>query len=393
MYSDFYKLFQRVSQIENWTISELSRHFQLPQEFFREISPGLITVVRKSRQLLQSYLLPGSFFFVKDRVAVRGMPKILFGATYQPLNAITCQAEQELRACLAEHPVIFEEKINGVNLRMFRVGDEYFFATRLKIHSGSILTDYSFSQIARELVETRYPGARALADAGFHLIFELVSPLFDFLGTPSRTTDLILLDLLENQRFVSRERKETLAEQYQLKIAPVIATLDRPLTDRQFLKEIKRLEYLCHAQKIEGVVAKGFQPNSDQIFLKIKAQEIQTEHWGTPEIPRRFILEVIRGLKHELDPAEFLDRAFALELVLDELSDEFEVNPENREKVEAYYEAERSEMAEKYDAFTRARQLWANQPFESRRDIALATQDEPQAVRFYLFQFWKEKQD
>lgn len=393
MYSDFYKLFQRVSQIENWTISELSAHFQVPPEFLREISPGLITVVRKSDQILHSYLLPGSFFFVPERVAVRGMPKILFGETYQPPNAITCQAEQELRACLSEQPVILEEKINGVNMRMFRVGDDYFFATRRKIDSSSILVDSSSSQIARKLVETQYPGARALADAGFHLVFELVAPVFDFLSTPSRTTDLILLDLLENHRFVSRAQKERLAEQHQLKISPIIATLERPLTDRQFLKEIKRLEYLCHARKIEGLVAKGFQPNSDQIFLKIKAQEIQTEHRGTAEIPKRFILEVIRGLKHELEPAEFLDRPFALDLILDELSDEFVVNPENREKVEAYYEAERNEMAEKFDAFTRARQLWASQPFESRRDIALATKDEPQAVRFYLFQFWKEKQD
>jgi ATP-dependent RNA circularization protein (DNA/RNA ligase family) len=393
MYSGFYKLFQRVAQIENWTISELSAHFQLPSECFRETSPGIITVLRKSTQLPHSYLLPGSFFFVKEHVAVRGMPKILFGQVYQPPNAVTCRAEQELRACLSENPIILEEKINGVNIRMYRVGEQYYFATRRKFNGTRQLGEYVFSEIARECVEKKYPGACALVDAGFQPVFELISPMFGFLSTTPRATDLILIDVLENHRFVGREKKATLAEQYQLKIPNVIATIEQPLTDRQFLKEIKRLEYLCHELKIEGLVAKGCLPDSDQVFLKIKAQEIQTEHWGTTEIPKRFILEVIHGLKNELEPAEFLDRNFALGLILDELSDDFVIIPENQEKVEQYYETHRGEVAEQFAAHARARQLWADHPFESRRDIALATQDEHQFVRFYLFQFWKENQN
>ena len=126
---------------------------------------------------------------------------------------------------------------------------------------------------------------------------------------------------------------------------------------------------------------------------KIKAQNIQTEHWGTAAIPKRFILEVIRRLKTELKPEEFLNPDFALHLILDELEDEFLISPENQKKVEQYYTEERTEIATNFAAFQRAEILWNNTKFESQRDIALATQTEDQLVRFYLFQFWKETQN
>lgn len=393
MYSDFYKLFQGVYQIDDWTISELSAHFQLPAEYFTEAAPGIITIDQKSNKLPHSYNLPGSIFFVTERVAVRGMPKILFGSIYQPEDTVGSLAEPELRSGLAHQPVIFEEKINGVNIRLFKVGGNYFFASRHQYNGLRGLGEHDIGQIAREVVEKHYPGAFALVDAGFHPVFELLAPEFDFLSVPPRTTDLILIDLMENHRFVAREQKAALAEQYQLKIPKLVSTLEKPLTERQFLKQIKRLEYLCHQLKIEGVVAKSHQPDSDQVFLKIKAQSIQTEHWGTPAIPKRFILEVIRGLKSELPPEKFLDAEFALRLIKDELSDEFIINQENQAKIRQYYDEEAREMTARFTAFQRAEVLWRENKFQSRREIALAAKAEPPLVRFYLFQFWKENQN
>jgi len=389
MYLDFYQIFQQVNRLPEWTVDSLSHYFQVPSSHFKEVAPGIILAEPARTGRAVDFLIQGAIFFQKGRIAVRGMPAIFYGSAYQKSLPVAFTAEQELLDCLDQEPLIFEQKYDGLNIRLYQVAARYYFATRFQYNAYKEKSDLNPGELTQKIVEQKYPEAYALADSGYVPVFELLSPAFADFTQPTKSEDLILIDILKDNKFVKRAEKEALARKYQLRLPPIIATLEQPVTSRQFLKRMKSLEYQCHQLGIEGVVGKTFQGDSDQVFIKIKAQNIRTDHLGTPEIPKRFILEAVEYIRLELTRTEFVDRQYGLGKIIDTLSDDFIITPENRQKIEQYYEEKRTVVDRELRAFNRARQLFAEHQFQSTKEMALFTRNEDQLVRFFLFQLGK----
>lgn len=391
MYLDFPQKFRAIHRLDEWTIESLSDCFQVPEKNFAEVAPGIIMVISKYSEKLIGYLLRGSLFFPEQRYALRGMPKIMYGQIYQATTPAAVTAERELLSCLKNEKILFEEKLDGVNIRMYRVQSKYYFATRMRYDGLSEKSEFPFGEMARNMIEKKYPGAFKMVDAGYVPIFEMLSPKFEYLSLKAKEDDMVMIDLLKDNQFLRRERKEELANEYGLKIPKIISTIERSMTPKQFLKEIKSLEYYSHQLGLEGVVAKAFSGDSDQAFLKVKTQDIRSEHWGTMGIPKRFILEVARSMKAEHAREEFINREFMLPKIIDELSDDFLISEKNLPKIEQYYEEVRSHVADEVEAMARARELFDKHQFKSRKDIALATRTEEKLVRHFLFKQWEER--
>lgn len=391
MYLDFNQTFQGVYAVKDWSVESLSQYFKMPAECFAEVAPGVILVIQKWTEQAIGYLMRGSIFFVEERVAIRGMPKIMYGRIYQESTPAAVVAERELLSCLKNDTILFEEKLDGVNIRMYRVKNKVYFATRMKYDGVSEKGDFIFGEIAETIIDKKYPKAYELVDAAYILIFEMLSPKFDYLTLKAKQDDMILIDVMQQNKFLRRGEKEKLARQYDLKVPKIISTIDRSLSQKQFLKEIKSLEYYCHQLGIKGVVAKAFKDDSDQVFLKVKTQDVWTEHWGTMGIPKRFITEVIRQFKAELSKEEFINRDFTLSKIIEELSDDFVISEHNIPKIEQYYDEEYSKVAYELKASQRAKEILEQTNFQSKKEIALATQKESQLVRHFLFKYWMDE--
>lgn len=389
MYLDFHTIFQDIDKIDRWSIQSLSQHFQIPPNYFAEVDPGVLLIVHKWAEQPIGYLLRGSIFFVNARVAVRGMPKIMYGSIYQETIPAAIEAEKELLSCLKTNPILFEEKLDGVNIRMYRANSHYYFATRMKYDGLSDKGSFRFGDMAKEIIDKNYPAAYALVDDGYVPIFELLSPRFDYLSIPALKDDIVILDILKDNKFLHRAEKEALAARYELKTCQIISTIDRQMTHKRFLKEIKKLEYHCHQLGIEGVVAKAFINNSDQVFLKIKTQDIRSEHWGTSGIPKRFIVEIVRNLKAELSLNEFVDQSYTLPKLIEELSDDFIISEKNSQKIKRYYAEIQSQVQTELAAIERAQTILKNRKFNSKKELAEATKAESRFVRYHLFREWK----
>ncbi len=389
MYLDFQKIFSKINQVQDWTVQSLSEALQITQKNFFELTPEIITILPIDLTHQNDYLLTGTIFFIDAHLAIRGMPKICypFFSAHHNLNA--SHAEQELKSCLENQSIILEEKIDGINLRFFRVGEQFFFRPRFNAKRQKNSIDFNYEQITRKIIENNYPESFNLVNSGKVLIFELVSPAFNFVSIPSQKEDLVLIDVLKNNKFLSRREKEEIAGMTGLPLPRVIKTIDQPLNDRQFLKEIKSLEYLSHQLGIEGMVAKGQNHDGDQVFLKIKAQGYRVEHIGTSEIPRRIINEVIQSLKIELGWEYFVNRETGWPILLNELGADFILNDENRQKIEQYYESERTITLQKLEACQQAQMILKNQKFSSRKEVAQAAGNNSR-LRQFLFQIWEE---
>lgn len=391
MYLEFNKIFQGVNQIENWTLTSLSQYFQLPCETFTEVMPGVIFATQKIISHATGFLLPGAIFETKLRQAQRNLPPMLYGSVYQAqVTPLAEQAEHEIRACLESGPVIFEEKLPGICVRFFRLGDVHYLATRRHVTPFGELRPIPPLKIAKRFIQQQCPRTIELVDAGYGLIFELISPGFKHLLFPSPTEALVLVDILEQNKFLNHQQKERLASKYHLELPRVITTQVQTLSAQQFLKKVKSLEYQCHQLGIEGVVAKASRDDSDQVFLKIKSQSVRCDHLGTAEIPKRFIQEAIQTLKMEVPRTQFVQSGYALTQLYAELADDFLISPGNQAKIEARYQLEQQKALQEITAAERARELWQAHSFQSRKEIVAATGDEDRRVRSFLFEFWEE---
>lgn len=389
MFLDFYKNFQKINKVQDWSIQSLGDALQVSQKNFFEITPQILTILPVHLANQHDYLLAGTIFFVAERIAIRGTPKICYPFACTHHNMYASQVEQELRSCLEHTPTIFEEKINGINLRFFCIGKQYYFLTRFQAGLKKKPADFNFEQTARRILEKNYPKAFDLVHSSAVLIFELLSPVFDFLSIPSRIEDLVLIDVIRNHKFLSRLEREEIAATTGLSLPRVLKTLDQPLSDRQFLKEIKSLEYMAHQLGIEGMIAKSQSSEGEQVFLKIKAQGYRVEHIGTSEIPRRIINEVLHSLKIEMGWENFVNQELIRPMLLNELSSDYILTSDNRQKIEQYYEDERKLILQKLEAFQQAQMILKTQKFASRKEVAQAAGSNS-ILRQFLFQIWEE---
>lgn len=389
MYLDFQKTLNTIHQVQDWSIQSLGDALQIDQRNFFEIEPGILVIQPIHFTKPTDYLLTGTLFFTNKRIAIRGTPDIFFPFSSARHNQNANLAEQELKSCPENQSIIFEEKIDGLNLRFFCIGEQYFFLPRICPGLKKNLPDFNFEKTARQILEHKYQKAFELVRAGSVFIFELISPALDFLSLPAQKEDLILIDVLKENKFLPRTAREEIASSTGLALPRVLKTINQPLNDRQFLKEMKSLEYMAHQLGIEGMVAKGQSHEGEQVFLKIKAQGYRVEHIGTSEIPRRIINEVLQSMKIELGWKNFINHDLSWPILLNELNADFILTDENRQKIEQYYESERKLVSEKLETYRNAQKILNSQKFASRKEIAQAAGGNS-LLRQFLFQIWEE---
>lgn len=378
MYFNFY---QKLREVKYSDIPSLAGALDIPESCFRQ-TEGPILAYRRYLEQPIGYLLRGTLFF--PGLVVRGYPKITYGAVHEFHKPFAKAAERMLLSCLKDGRILFEEKIDGINVRMYRYRDRFYFATRMVWDGSNRKGELQWGEMARQIVERKYPGAYHLVKAGYVPVFEMTSPQFTHLSLPAEEDELFLIDVLRDHKFVHREKKERLAAEHGLRVPRVVSTIEGAMTPKQFHKEVRALEHYAEQLGLEGVVAKGFKGDSDQVFLKVKVAEVRAEHWGA-SIPKRFILEAIRRVRAEAGQETFLDGPKALRLILEELSGDFVIP--DKEKVRRYYKQVRAEAEQERTARARAETI-LQQGFTTRKELALYLEKESEnpAVRWYCFE-------
>jgi hypothetical protein len=272
-----------------------------------------------------SYVLKGTIFFCDTRQIVRGYPRILPASDYTT-DRFGATQERILFRALRDGEVTVEKKEDGVNIRLYKHGDDYFFATR-DVHDGTnplvaagienvraLGVDYGAQ--ARRLLDRLYPKAYRLADLGYVPCFEMTLPEIETV-IPADQADLVLIDVIDpDYVFVDRLEKERIAEDYRLNVVQLQGRLVGGSEVGDIYKRLRALEFIAAREGIEGYVAKGRFDGSDQSFLKVKPAAVREAH----RIFSGGDLHAVWDAVQEDFSAEYLaDREFAEEAMLDYL--------------------------------------------------------------------------
>ena len=377
-YTTFGPFLRRAAaSLPGFRIDRLAEFFGLPSNCFTTVDAGkgIILAYRRSYGSAVGYLLRGTFFFDEGHSIIRGYPKITYGSQYQGMVPFAVSAERELLSCLKRNRIIFEEKIDGINIRMYQWRNNFYFATRMVCDGSNIKGDIQWCDVAKRIIGTRYPGAYDLVNDGYIPVFEIVSPLFTHLTLKAAEEDAYLIDVMKDFTFLTRERKEEVAAAYHLKIPRIVSEIHSSMSPEQFRKKVSELEYYAETLGLEGVVARSYKVEpgeepGDQVYLKVKVGDVRKIHWGGT-IPKRFIVEAIRGVRMDLSQEEFLDRDLALGLIREELSQDVVIGAEVDEKVVRLYEEIRGEVEGQLRAEGEARSLIEQHRFPTKKEAAL----------------------
>ncbi len=304
MYGDFYNKLLAADQGE-FTPRRLSRIFEVPEQCFVHYDNKeniLFVPSFLPDYAIETSLLKGTFF-ITPRKIIRGYPKIFMSTDYSSMSA-AAKTERELLSTLKNGEIIFEEKIDGVNIRLFENEGEFFFATRKRIDGiPRDAREKRWGEIAKRIISTKYSGALTLASEGIIPVLEIVSPEFDHLYIQSEKEDAYLIDVIrKDYQFTDRTEKEKIAEKYGLQIPRLISKINQSQDITSFNRQLRGLEHYSETLRLEGVVGKSIvydttgKRTSDQIFLKVKIQEVREIHKSIG-VQRRIIDIVLEGLK------------------------------------------------------------------------------------------------
>jgi hypothetical protein len=185
---------------------------------------------------------------------------------------------------------------------------------------------------------------------------------------------------MKDSTFLTRERKEEIAATYHLKVPRIVSEIRASMSPEQFRKKVSELEHYAETLGLEGVVARSYKVETgeepgDQVYLKVKVGDVRKIHWGGT-IPKRFILEAIRGVQADLSAEEFLNRDLVLDLVREELSQDIVLGAESDEKVVRVYEEIQGEVKDQLLAEEEARSLLERHRFPTKKEAALWMQAE-----------------
>ncbi|MCK5740459.1 hypothetical protein KAH55_14815, partial [bacterium] len=371
MYQNFAKKFDGLNELAEWTVHSLSVYFAVPAKCFVQSPTNDILFVRQ-RYLSHpdTYLLQGTLFFLKERRVVRNLPRLCFGRIYQPQHPVAVQFEDEILSALEHTAFDLEENVPGITVRIIHADNQFYWATDWLWGTGSGLHYQALPNQIHELLEKHAPGAFDLARDGYVPVLKVTAKKFSFLTPPPLQNSALLTDVIHENRFLPGSEKKRLAAKFQLKTPAVIARWEKSFSTRNFRKEIKRLEYICYKQSVAGLVARGTTPETAELFLKIDAQNAATPHLGRPEIPKHQIQQIVNRLAAEMNPADFIDSEIGWPAVLAELTDLFQINPENEIQIYDYYTTVQEQVASDFSAFNRALDLLNTTHFPSKKELA-----------------------
>ncbi len=325
MYLDIAEKLRLCAQtVPAFTRDALGAFFGVPVGSFSQ-EGAAITFHQSGSHAPVSYVLKGTIFFADARRIVRGYPRILPVSDYTTDRFAQTQ-ERVLFRSLRDGEVIVEKKEDGVNIRLYKQADKYFFATR-DVRDGSnplvaagienvrgLGIDYG-SQ-ARRLADRLYPQAYKLADLGYVPCFEMTLPEIETV-VPADRPDLILIDVIDPDfMFADRLEKERIAEDYRLNLVQLQGRLTGGGEAGDVYKRLRSLEHLAARDGLEGYVVKGRFEGSDQVFLKVKPASVRDAHRVFPPADIQAVWEAVR---HDFTPSDLADLEFAEEAMLDYL--------------------------------------------------------------------------
>ena len=272
-----------------------------------------------------SYVLKGTVFFADTRQIVRGYPRILPASDYTADRFAATQERTFFRA-LRDGEVIVEKKEDGVNIRLYRHGDDYFFATRDVYDGGNPLVAAGIENVrglgidygaqARQLMDRLYPRGYKLADLGYTLCFEMLLPEVETV-IPADQPDLVLIDVIDPDFvFVDRLEKERIAEDYRLNLVALQGRLQGGSEAGDIYKRLRGLEFIAQREGIEGYVAKARLEGSDQMFIKVKPASVREAHRIFSGGDLKAVYEAVR---EDFAPEYLADQEFTEEAMLDYL--------------------------------------------------------------------------
>lgn len=308
-----------------FTRDGLSRFFGVSPASFSQ-DGGVLTYHQSGSHAAISYVLKGTIFFSEGRQIVRGYPRILPASDYTA-DRFGVTQERVLFRALRDGEVIVEKKEDGINIRLYKHGDDYFFATRDVYDGGNPLVAAGIENVralgldygaqARQLLETHYPKADALADLGYVLCFEMTLPEIET-AVPADRADLILIDVIAPDfLFVDRLEKERIAEDYRLSVVALQGRLQGGSEAGDIYKRLRALEFLAAREGIEGYVVKGCLEGTDQAFLKVKPAQIREAHRIFSGSDLNAVWEAVQ---EDFGSDYLADREFAEEAMLDYLN-------------------------------------------------------------------------
>ncbi|MBV9849692.1 MAG: hypothetical protein JO250_08385 [Armatimonadetes bacterium] len=284
-----------------------------------------MTYHRSGSHAAISYVLKGTIFFADTRQVVRGYPRILPASDYTADRFAVVQERTFFRA-LRDGEVIVEKKEDGVNIRLYKHGDQYLFATRDVYDGGNPLVAAGIENVralgidygaqARQLMDKLYPKAYGLADLGYTLCFEMLLPEMETI-IPADQPDLILIDVLDPDFvFTDRLEKERIGEDYRLNLVRLHGRMQGGSEAGDVYKRLRALEFLAAREGVEGYVAKGRFEGSDQLFIKVKPAAVREAHRAFSAGDLQAVYEAVQ---EDFAPEYLHDGEFAEEAMLDYL--------------------------------------------------------------------------
>jgi hypothetical protein len=132
-----------------------------------------------------------------------------------------------------------------------------------------------------------------------------------------------------------------------LSVARVLSRIEGAQPLPQFHKALRALEHYAHTLGIEGMVGKACRPTrdgvcGDQVFLKVKTEELRRLHRGTG-LPDRVLRAALDRVTDGLSAADLADTTTIVDLVAEDLEEEGEtrVGPELRKRIEELHRGPR----------------------------------------------------
>lgn len=325
---------------------------------------------RKSR-------LHGTIFLADLKRVIRGFPKM----EYVPSDSMS-KSESVLtteRSICNNPPISFEEKINGINFRVFLHNREFRFATR-QTYDG--VYGENWASYARRITAPS-PGLFDLVKEGYVPVIEVTSPDFKDLTGERRNEGFYLIELIRDHRFVPITDRQRLAKERGLKTPRLMKVVDSQITPEELESICIRLNQRCLEAGIEGVVVKSDE-GSDISFLKSKPKK---ERFGLKDA----ISNCLSGYYNELGVNVFSE-GNAWNMLLAELSEDFIIKPTNIELIKLRYGEFLEFTKRDREAQEKARLFLGSNKPTSRKELAeLAKSERIQGrVKHWVFELYRQ---
>ncbi|MAH07987.1 hypothetical protein CMI38_07100 [Candidatus Pacearchaeota archaeon] len=337
--------------VSNFTPHNISGYLGVSERNIIPVNSNTLLYFEKEGSAEKS-LLHGSIFLTNDHKVIRGYPKIGYIGIYDedPRSLNT-------EIAISQNPkVYFEEKKNGVNIRVFKHKGDYRFATRYHYDENQ---ETNWASLTREIIGDNN-GVYNLVDNGYIPILEVTHPSFKEFTGVTESPGIYLIDLIEDHKFVTTDKKREISEIYGVNVPELLKTLDGEITIDDLREESIKLNEHCKKTGLEGVVIKS---SGKEIFsLKSKPRR---ERFGLKDAIDKTLISYSKS--HD---SETFSTDNAWPIILSELNKGFILKETNMGIVIDRYQRFKEEVLKKEEFKDRANQILSKGNFLESRELA-----------------------